>query len=93
MGHLIRSTRLPARGRSPDHVEEDREEITRKTSAPKSQRNLRPQHELSDEELSRASGGTVAWSAPWSLKIATESPLVVNTTVKLDDASLWLLKK
>jgi hypothetical protein len=68
---------------------------TKKTSAPKSRRGLRPQHELTDEELSRASGGTVAWSAPGTIKLAPENPnlkVAESPTVNLD-AGLWLLKK
>ena len=67
---------------------------TKKTSAPpKSGRGLRPQHELTDEELSRASGGAVAWSAPLTVKLSpTNTTTVENPTVNLD-AGLWLAKK
>ena len=66
----------------------------KKASAPKSKRDLKPQRELTDEELSRASGGTLAWSAPLSMKVDTESPVVVNSALKkVDEATLWLLKK
>jgi len=69
----------------------------RKTGAPKSKREVRPQQELSDEELSRASGGTLALSSPWTIKLSPENPTATNpTTTNLTtnlDAGLWLLKK